>query len=79
MTEPENCMAAYACPHCGQRECIKIFGAFQTLSIYLWDSGTEEIESQGTDWEQTAECHCTKCSFEGTVADFTINKEDDPT
>ena len=74
MDEPENCMASYKCPTCGQRDEIKICGAVQAVDLTLRDDGTEEDVVHGTEWDN-AEFTCPECEYTGSETSWNIEQE----
>lgn len=66
----DNCATDLACPHCGARG---EFSVAATSWVQLDDSGTDDRHAS-YEWEATSEMVCSqgRCSFGGTVADFTF-------
>ena len=61
-----NCLSEMQCPQCGSFEPFLIE---VTTMMKVYDNGTD-TDYGDTELEDTSRCHCWKCGFSGTVADF---------
>ena len=63
-----NCLEGMACPECGSFGPFKI-SVTQAGIVLVYDDGTEDIDSDGIDWDDNSRCECL-CGHVATVGEF---------
>lgn len=67
-----NCLESMKCPKCSS---LGPFGMNILQRVMVSDEGTDTPQGD-CEWDDTTFCMCAECGFEGTVADYYIEKKE---
>lgn len=71
--KPDNCLAGFACPGCGQWDEFLVEGFAPVIGDLWWDrlsdDGTDNDPGGDFEFDDDNRCKCPKCGWQGTVGE----------